>query len=213
MEFVRFHQLYNVIGFAVDRAYKTCSEWHDLPVYELENLQQQCPEQHYSLFIAVMWNHLNAERKSLYLRCKEMGFHLANLISPTAIIRGNICGDNCWVHDYAVIQNNAVIQADTFIMAYSLVGPAVQLGEHCFLAVRSLVAGGSRVGDQTFIGLSSTVFDDTTIGRKCIVGACCAVKRNLPDFTRCVTASDACVMKQYTEDEVENKLVSAFNKR
>ena len=138
---------------------------------------------------------------------------MANLISPNAIIRGNIKGDNCWIHDYVIIQNDAQLESDIAIMAYSLIGADTHIGSHCFFGARSLLGGGSVIGEQSFVGLNATIFDDTKIGKKCLVGACTAVKRNMPDFSKYVTSSDDIVIKQYSEDEIENKLVFSKNKR
>ena len=62
-------------------------------------------------------------------------------------------------------------------------------------------------------GMTEQVFDDTTIGKKCIIGASTAVKRNMPDFSSCKTASCAYEIKQYTEAEIESKLMFSKNVR
>ena len=142
-----------------------------------------------------------------------MGYECANLISPHANVRGVIEGDNCWIHDFVVIQNNARIQSDVAIMAFTLIGANTVVEPHCFFGARSLLGGGSSIGEQSFVGINATIFDDTKVGKKCIVGACTAVKRNMPDFSKYVTPSDTIIIKQYTEEEIENKLVFSANER
>lgn len=212
-EFVKAYNLYEIVGFAVNDKYRTESSFLGYPVYSLENLIEEFGSNDFYLFIAILWNHLNRDRKELYHYCKSQGYKMANLISPHAILRSELKGDNCWIHDFVVIQNAAVIESNVAIMAFTLIGANTHVGAHCFFGARSLLGGGSSVGAQCFIGLNSTVFDDTTIGEKCIIGACTAVKRNLPDFSRYVTSSDNIVIKQYTETEIEDKLVFANNKR
>lgn len=212
-EFIKYHNLYQVVGFAVDEEYKSDDTFHGFPLYSISELHNVIDASKDYVFVAMLWNHLNADRKQLYNRIKEMGFHCANLISPTAAIRGKIVGDNCWFHDYTVVQNDAVIESDVMAMAYSLVGAHAHVYEHCFLGAKCTVAGGCTVGKQTFVGINSTIFDDTQIGNKCIIGACTAVKRNMPDNSKWVTASDNIVIKQYTEDEIENKLQFKLNVR
>ena len=212
-EFVQMYKLYDIMGFAVNECYKERDEFCGLPVYALETLDKDLSGVDYKIFIALLWNRLNRDRRNLYEYCKGKGYAFANLISPTAIIRGRIDGDNCWVHDFVVIQNDAHIQSDVAIMAYTLIGADTYVGAHCFLGARSLLGGGSTVGEQSFIGLNATVFDDTVIGRKCIVGACTAVKRNMPDCSKYITASDNIVIKQYSEEEIEEKLMFSKNKR
>ncbi len=213
LEFVRMYDLYEVVGFAVNEKYKNVSTFCNLPVFSLENVVSEYGNNDFYLFIAVLWNHLNRDRKDIYCYCKSRGYKLANLISPHAQIRGEIEGDNCWIHDFVVIQNNAHIKSNVAIMAFTLIGANTIVDSHCFFGARSLLGGGSTVGEQSFIGLNATVFDDTTIGKKCIVGACTAVKRNMPDFSKYVTPSDNIIIKQYTEEEIENKLIFSSNKR
>lgn len=212
-EFVRMYNLYEIIGFAVNEQYKRVDEFYGLPVYSLETIQKELVGVDFKVFVAVLWNNLNRDRKRIYEQCKKQGFEFANLISPTAIVRGHIDGDNCWVHDYVVIQNDAHIGANVAIMAYTLIGANTIVGNHCFFGARSLLGGGSTIGEQSFIGINATVFDDTNIGKKCIVGACTAVKRNMPDCSKYATTSDNIVIKQYSEDEIESKLVFSENKR
>jgi acetyltransferase-like isoleucine patch superfamily enzyme len=97
-------------------------------------------------------------------------------------------------------------------MGMSLVGANCEISSHCFLGARSTIGGGSRIGEQTFVGMNCTVFDQTTVGRKCILGACTAVKRDVPDFSLYKTSSDI-VMMQYSENEIENKLLFKRNVR
>lgn len=213
LEFVQMYNLFEVIGFAVNEKYKKDSTFCELPVYSLENLEAEYGSNDFYLFIAILWNHLNRDRKEVYDYCKAKGYKLANLISPHANIRGIIEGDNCWIHDYVIIQNNARIKSNVALMAFTLIGADTIVESHCFFGARSLLAGGCSVGEQSFIGLNATIFDDTKIGKKCIVGACTAVKRNMPDFSKYITPSDNIIIKQYTEEEIENKLVFSSNKR
>lgn len=205
--FVQYHKLFDVIGFAVSRQYKNQDTFFDLPVFALEDIEQYVDVQEVEFFVALLWNRLNADRKYLYNTLKNKNYKLANLISPTAAIRGTLLGDNCWIHDYVVIQNNTTIGSNVAIMAQSIIGANTTVEDHCFFGARSIIGGGSRIGEQSFIGMNCTVFDGTTVGKKCILGACTAIKRNVPDFTLCKTSIEY-QMKQYAEDEIENKLLA-----
>lgn len=212
-DFVIYHNLFDIIGFAVNREYKQIDKFCNLPVYELENLEKLLIKQDFKIFVAMLWNKLNRERRDVYEYCKGKGFKFANIISPLAVLRSELKGDNCWIHDFVVIQNDSIIGSNVMIMSQTLIGADTQVGSHCFFGAKSLLGGGSKVGEQTFIGLNATVFDDTIIGKKCIVGACTAVKRNLPDYSRYVTLSDNINVKQYNKDEIELKLMFSKNIR
>lgn len=210
--FVNYHHLYNVVGFAVNEKYRDIDTFNGLPVFELETLKQEYNGE-YDVFIAMLWNRLNGDRQRLYDYCKAEGFRMANLISPLAVLRSPIDGDNCWIHDYVVVQNDSIIQSDVAIMSGSLIGANTTIASHCFFGAQSVLGGGSTVGERSFIGIKATVFDNTVIGKMCIIGACSAVKRNMPDFSKWATASDNIVIKQYEESEIEEKLLFSKNKR
>lgn len=209
---VKFYDLFDVIGFAVDEKYITEDTFQGLPVYPLEKIETIVDTNEVLFFVALLWNRLNADRRDLYLRLKARGLKFANIISPRASIRGTIAGDNCWIHDFVVIQNDTTIGNNVAIMAQTLIGDNATIEDHCFLGAKSTVGGGSVIGEQTFVGINCTVFDDTKVGKKCILGACTSVKRNVPDYSLYKTSSEI-VIKQYGEDVIESKLMFSKNVR
>lgn len=210
--FIEMYKLFNVIGFAVDKEYSNSDEFMGLPVYCIEEMRDIVTKSDALLFIAVFWNNLNRDRKLLYERLKNEGYKFANVISPYARIRGNISGDNCWINDYVVIQSDAEIKNDVFIMDSALIGNEAVIGNHTFIAPGK-IGGGAVLGEQCFVGINAVVFDDTIIGDRCIIGACTAVKRNVPDNTRCSTTSDNLMFKTYLPEVVESKLRTNHNVR
>lgn len=214
LSFIRYHNLFHILGFAVNKKYYTTDTFEGYKVYELERLEESVgSKENFFLFVSLLWNHLNRDRRNVYEYCKSCGYKMANLISPLAVIRSKINGDNCWIQDYVVIQNDTIIGNNVAIMAGALIGADCQIGSHCFFGAHSLFAGGCIIGEQSFVGLKATIFDDTKIGKKCIIGACTAVKRDMPDFSKYATPSNGIVIKQYDESEIEDKLVFLKNVR
>ena len=211
-DFLRKHELYDLIGFAVDKEYIQENTYMNLPVYPLESLNEYIDKETY-IFIALSWNKLNADRRKFYERLKAEGYKFANLISPTAIVRGKIDGDNIWINDYTVIQSDAVIQSNVIIREHVVIGNDTLIKEHCFIGVKSLVAGGCTIGIQSFIGINATVFDGTIVGDKCIIGGCAVVKRNVSNNTVCKTDLKNTIIKMYEENIIEQKLVFSKNVR
>lgn len=210
--FVKMYDLYNVIGFAIDKQYKTADSFMGLPVYEIEELKNIVEEKAALLFVAIFWNKLNSDRKLVYQKLKDKGYEFANIISPTAIVRGDIIGTNCWINDLVVIQSDARIGNNVFIMDTSLIGNETIINDHCFIAP-SRVGGGVTLGKQCFVGINALIFDDTVIGDKCIIGAGTAVKRNLSDNSMCKIATDNNIIKEYSSDVIESKLMTNHNIR
>ena len=212
-KFIEKYHLYEVLGFAVNKEYKAEDSFLGKPVFEIENLSQVIDKSKDYVFVAIQWNHLNADRRKVYESLKSEGYRFANLVSPLASINGQLTGDNCWITDFVCIDTDAVIGNNVFVKVGALVGDHAVISNHCFIGAKSTVGGGVKVGEQSFIGLGAIVFEDTTVGRKCIVGAATALKRNLPDFCVYKTCSDNCIVKEYSENEIEQKLMFRKNVR
>lgn len=206
--FITKYKLFNVIGFAVNRRYHTSDTHLGLPNLKVEELSPSVAK----LFVALQWNRLNADRRDVFLELKQKGFKFVNLISPTAIVNGNICGSNCWIADNVVLDFYSKIEENTFIKMNSVIGPRASIASHCFIGVNSVVGGAAKIGCQTFVGLSSTIFDEVVIGKKCLLGATSIIKRNIPDFTK-VTSNVLNTVKSYDSETIEIKLLAKKNVR
>lgn len=212
-KFIEKYHLFEIIGFAVHKAYKSENTYLGKPVFEVESLNQVINKSKDYIFVAIQWNRLNADRRKVYEQLKSEGYRFANLVSPLASINGQLVGDNCWITDFVCIDTDAVIGNNVFVKVGALVGDHAWVGDHCFIGAKSTVGGGVKVGEQSFIGLGAVIFDDTTIGRKCIVGAATALKRNLSDYCVYKTCSDNCIVKEYSDDVIEEKLLFRKNVR
>lgn len=212
-KFVTDYSLYTVLGFVVDKQYKTMDLYCGLPVYDFDTLPDNFDKKRDSLFIAMEWNRLNADRRDLYNRLKRESFNLANIISPNAIIHGDIIGDNCWICDYVVIENDVVLKNDVFVKTRATIAHLSVIEPHCFVGANSFLAGNVKVGEQSYIGVSSTIFNSVNIGRKCLIGGGVVVKRHVPNFTVVKTRNDDNVVKEYTEDIIEQKLLASIKIR
>lgn len=91
-------------------------------VFPLEELDKFIDKENDLLFVAVLWNRLNADRRYLYEKVKSMGYHLVNIISPNSQVRGELLGDNCWICDGVVVQEQVKLGNDLFVMDNAMVG-------------------------------------------------------------------------------------------
>ena len=204
--FVKKYSLFNILGFAVNSAYKEVEYFKGKPVFEIERLESVIDKQRDYLFIAIQWNNLNADRRDVYIELKNKGYKFANIVSPYAIVHGSLLGDNCWISDFACIEPNAKVYNNVFVKSCALIGDHSIVDDHCFIGAKSTIGGGARIGKQSFIGLGAIVFDEVQIGIICIVGAATSIKRNLPDFSVYKTSSSFFVTKIYSEEVIESKL-------
>ncbi len=211
--YVKDYELFNLLGFVVDKEYKKSDIYLDETVYTFDSLPHEFDKSRDYLFVAMEWDKLNSTRRKLYTRLKSEGYKLANIISPHAIIHGEIKGENCWICDNVVIENDAVIYDDIFLKTGAIVQHLSVIESHCFIGARTLMAGGVHIGEQSYIGIGAIIFNSVNIGKKCLVGGATYVKRHLPDFSVIKTKSDDFIIKQYPEEEIESKLLASVRIR
>lgn len=210
--FCKKYKLYNVLGFAIDREYIQFDTFQGYPVWPIDELHLHMDVHSDKIFVALFWNHLNGDRRRLYEKLANSGFHFANIISPNSSVRGDI-GNNCWIMDSVTVQEYASIGDNVICADMAFIGNKTDIQSHAFIGAKSTIMGGCKIGKQTFVGINATIFDDTIIGDKCIVGACTIVKRNLPSCSVCRINNIDNIIKQYSEDIIESKWVAGHNVR
>lgn len=216
--FVERYSLYNIIGCTVNKEYVPEGGMAEVggqnrKVFPLEELDKFIDKENDLLFVAVLWNRLNADRRYLYEKVKLMGYHFANIISPNAQVRGELLGDNCWICDGVIVQEHVKFGNDIFVMDNAMVGHWTMVSDHVFIAIRATVCGAVDIGEQCYIGANATAFDEVHIGKKCLIGGATVVKRSVPDFSVVKIPSDTMIIKQYPEDVIESKWMAHHNVR
>lgn len=218
IRFVECYHLFHVLGCTVNKEYMPKTGMaivggQERKVYPLEELDQYIDKENDLLFVAVLWNRLNADRRKLYQKVKDMGYKLANIISPMACVRGEIKGDNCWISDGVFLQEKTMVGNDVFIMDNAMIGHRSMIEDHVFVTIRATICGSVTIGEQSYIGANSAVFDEVKIGKKCLIGGATIVKRNVPDFSVVKVPNDTMVIKQYSEEVIESKWQAHHNVR
>lgn len=203
-QIVRHFGLYDVLGFAVSEGYPRPQNYLGLPVFNLESLRRDGAP----VYVALEWNLLNADRRRLFGRCRELGLRFANIISPLAVLVNASVGENCLIDSFCYLRSGVTIGDDCVLMGNNTVGIDTVIDSHCFLAVQAVVLGGCRIGEQTFIGGNATICHGRTIGEKCIIGAGTTVRRDVPPFTRISLGDGSTVIRHYAADEIEGKLLA-----
>ncbi len=206
--FVERYNLFEVVGYAINKEYITKKENEGLPVYAIEDLENEVDVNDVYLYIAISWFHyLNRDRKLAYQYLKSKGFKFANLISPKAEILTDSIGEGNWIGDFVYLDFRTEIGSNNVLRNYAYVGHYSKIGDHCFIGAKTLIGGNSSIGNQNFIGISATVFNDVVTGDKCIVGATAVAKKSLPNYTVCKISNTFLDIKQYTEDTIEDKIM------
>ena len=163
---------YQVLGFAVNKQYKSTDEFHGLPVYEIETLQLNFTPSEVDVFVAVGYKNMNGIREDLYLVMKEMGYFLPNYISSKcSFLTEEIIGDNNFILEDNTIQPFVKIGSNNVFWSGNHIGHDVEIGNHNFITSHVVISGFTKIKNNCFIGVNATLRDDIEISDKTLIAA------------------------------------------
>lgn len=170
---------FEVIGFAVDSAYKTSEQFYNLPVFDLENLPNtHCPKE-YHAFVAVGYSNMNKVRTSLYERVKSWGYILPNFISTKcSFLTEEVIGDNNFILEDNTIQPFVKIGSNNVFWSGNHIGHDVEIGDNNFITSHVVVSGFTKIGNNCFIGVNATLRDDISIADETLIAAGAIIMKN-----------------------------------
>jgi sugar O-acyltransferase, sialic acid O-acetyltransferase NeuD family len=121
-------------------------------------------------------------RQSLYKMCKDIGFHLPNVISPKAIISDSVqLGEGNVIMDMAVLHGDTRIGSNSIINTGAIIEHDCVIEDHVHVAPGAKLAGAVTVGGGSHIGIGAVVIQGICIGKNSIVGAGAVVIKDVPD--------------------------------
>ena len=161
---------YNVIGFEVNKQYKTVNSFYNLPVFSIEELPNLFPSFENYVFVAVGYNGMNKVRQNLFYQMKEAGYFLPNYISPKCnFLTEELIGDNNFILEDNTIQPFVKIGPNNVFWSGNHIGHDVEIGDHNFITSHVVVSGFTKIKNNCFLGVNSTLRDTITIGNKTII--------------------------------------------
>ncbi len=162
---------YKVVGFCVDKKYRTKEIFCGLPVVDFEELEKCFPKKNNALFTAVGYKNMRV-KKMMYERASASGYCIASYISKSAIVdSSNKIGENCMILSGCILEPFASIESNTFLNTGVTICHHSTIGSHSFMAARSLVGGYSYVGENSFIGFQATVLQQLKLASETLVAA------------------------------------------
>lgn len=75
------------------------------------------------------------------------------------------------IHPTAVVSPDAVIGANTLLMAHVVVSRGVSVGEHCIVLPNTVISHHSVVGDYCCLGSNVSVSGSVKVGTNCYIGS------------------------------------------
>ncbi len=210
-EYFMYDSDYKPCAFAVSKKYKSMDFLYEIPVVNMEDLDQRYSMNEYEVFVAIGSGQLNTERERVYKYIKSLGFKLASYISSKSFIWQNVeIGENCFIMENVTIQPFAKLGNNIIMFPDSLVAHSSNICDNCFISSGCIVSGFCHIGFNTFLGANSTISDNVNIGNFNYIGMGSAIHRNTEDdklyyIDKITKKSSLSATQVYiTEEENEN---------
>jgi sugar O-acyltransferase (sialic acid O-acetyltransferase NeuD family) len=172
---------YEVVAFAVERAYRKRDELFGVPVVDFEELPGRCAPATHSFYAALVYTQRNALRERLYRAAKQLGYAPASYVSPRAFVWRNVrLGEHCFIFEDNVVQPFVTIGDDVVLWSGNHIGHHSRIGDHVFVSSHVVISGFCTIGNSCFLGVNSSIANNVDIGDHCVLGAGAVVVGNVP---------------------------------
>ena len=124
-------------------------------------------------------------RNRLYKMLKEIGFELAVVVDPSAVLANDVSiGEGTFVGKLTVINSNARIEAMSIINTAAVIEHDCVVGAFSHISVRSTVCGVCVLEDGVLVGAGAVLIQGLSVGKDAIIAAGAAVTRNVEPGVR-----------------------------
>lgn len=173
---------YRAIGCVVDDAYADNSSV-PLPVIGISAVTGKYPPQSTRVIMALGYDQVNAVRKSMFERLRNLGYAIESYVHPKALwYSQNAPGEGCVIMPGALIEPGASVGMDTFIWGNVVVAHDAEVGDHCWLAAGAVISGMAKVEERCFVGVNATIANKMVCGAASIIGGAAFISKNIrPD--------------------------------
>ncbi len=172
---------FEIIGFTVEKQFKTVNTFQNLPVFNWEELHLYSEEKERIRLLAPVSNNILRER--IYKEGIEKGFKFTSYISDKATVLTDKIGKNCFILEnntlqpFTTIGNNVImwsgnhfghhstIQDNTFITSHVVISGHCNIGKSCYLGVNSTIRDGITIEDNVTVGMGALVTKNCLNGK------------------------------------------------
>jgi sugar O-acyltransferase (sialic acid O-acetyltransferase NeuD family) len=172
---------YEVVAFAVERAYLSKERLNGLPVVALEDLAMHYDPAHHDVHVAIVYTQLNRLRARLTMQAKSMGYRLASYISPRAFVWRNAkIGEHCFIFEDNTVQPFVSIGNNVVLWSGNHIGHHSTIGDNCFISSHVVISGFCDIGQNSFLGVNSTISNNVKIGADNWIAPSIAILHDTP---------------------------------
>ncbi|HLM01512.1 MAG TPA: acetyltransferase [Pyrinomonadaceae bacterium] len=163
-EYFKYDSPHEVVGFAVESAYKDRDEFFGLPVVAFEEIEKHFSPAEHLAFAAISYTQLNRVRARIFKTLKEKGYTCASYVSSRAFVWHNAeIGENCFIFENNVVQYKVKIGNNVVLWSGNHIGHQTVIEDNVFISSHVVVSGYCEVGANSFMGVNSSVANDVRI--------------------------------------------------
>ena len=178
-QYFKHDSSYEVVAFAVNKAYLKSSTFLDLPVVALEEIHDHYDPENNEVFVALGSGHLNRDRQKVYEYVKSQNYKCANYISTKAFVWHDVeVGDNCFILENNVLQSGVKIGNNVVLWSGNHIGHLSTISDNCFISSHVVISGNTLIGKNCFIGVNSSIADNVQIADDNYIGLASVVNKN-----------------------------------
>ena len=123
-------------------------------------------------------------RETLYLRLKEIGFEIPNIIHPRASVEESaVLGEGNQVMAHATVGSSVTVHNNCIINSGAIVSHDCILHDNVHIAPGAILAGGVEVGKNSLIGMGCTIYLNVHIGEHVVIQNGCDIHQDVPSHT------------------------------
>ncbi|MCM1122066.1 MAG: acetyltransferase [Eubacterium sp.] len=171
---------YNIIGFLDKKERENvCYRGYEV-IGDDDNLDRLYGQGIRNAFVTVGFLGQSSVRDCLYERLKQIGFHLPNIIDPTAVVAGDVMmGEGNFIGKLAMLNADAKIGNMCIINSGAKIEHECQIGDFSHISVGTVLCGQVTVGKRTFVGAGATLLQGIRIGDDSVIAAGITIRKNV----------------------------------
>ena len=123
-------------------------------------------------FVCIGYMGRNRLRNQLYCTLKNIGFSLAAVVDPSAIIAKDVkIGEGTFVGKRAVINSAAVVGKMAIINTGAVIEHDSVVGDFCHVACGAVLCGGMTLGANSMVGANAVIVQGVSLPEDTFVKA------------------------------------------
>lgn len=157
---------YEVVAFAVERAFQKRDTLLGLRVVAFEDIEATFDPAEHDVYVAIVYTQLNRLRARLAAAAKAKGYALASYVSSRAFVWRNAeIGEHCFIFEDNTVQPFVKIGDNVVLWSGNHIGHHSTIRSNCFVSSHVVISGFCDIGENCFLGVNSTISNNVSVGR------------------------------------------------